>query len=179
MSLASLRLPRVIVRDRSAPERVSDRAERVASGKRVAALFSVAMLVVVASPVVENWKEQSRDDFPLSYYRMFSEERTDRQRLNYVVGLDAQGNRYVLPHKYVGTGGMNQVRRQMNRLVDQGRASSLCATAAARVARAGSRLRDVQRLEVITGTFRLSEYFAGQTAPDMENVRARCSVSRS
>jgi hypothetical protein len=179
MSLASLRRPWVIARERSAPERATDRAERATSGKRVAAIFSVAVLVVVASPVLENWKERPRDDFPLSYYRMFSEERADRQRITYMVGIDAQGNRYLLPYRFAGTGGMNQVRRQMNRLVDQGRASSLCQTAAARVVRAGSRLRAVQRLEVITGTFRLSEYFAGRTAPDAENVRARCSVSRS
>ena len=62
-----------------------------ASSKPLAAVFSIVMLAVVASPIVENWKTPAHDDFPLSYYRMFSEERADLQRITYLVGIDTSG----------------------------------------------------------------------------------------
>ena len=150
-----------------------------AAGKRLAAAFSIVLLAAVASPIVENWKSPSHDDFPLSFYRMFSEVRADTQRVNYLVGLDSRGDRVLIPYQYAGAGGMNQVRRQINRQVDDGAASKLCERVASRVSRAGSRLPDLRTVEVTTGTFRMSEYFRGHKAPVSENVRARCSVERS
>jgi hypothetical protein len=187
MSLGTLRLPWVVDRDAAARDRVSarvsdraaDRVEPATSGKLVASAFSIVMLVVVASPVVENWKAQPRDDFPLSYFPMFSEDRADAQRVTYVVGSDGRGNQYLIPYQYAGRGGMNQVRRQINKLVDQGAAPRLCQTVAGRLAGAGGGLPEIQTIEVITGTYRLSEYFTGRQAPIAESVHARCSVRRS
>ena len=150
-----------------------------ASSKPLAAVFSVVLLAVVASPIVENWRTPAHDDFPLSYYRMFSEERADLQRITYLVGIDNQGSRFLVPYQYAGSGGMNQVRRQMNKLVAGGSAPRLCQTVASRVSRARSRLPDLRTIEVTTGTYRLSEYFTGRQAPVTENVNARCTVARS
>lgn len=179
MTVPARRLPGLAARWPQARERERAQAPSTARGKLLPSLFSVLLLAIVASPVIQNWRAEQTDDFPLSYYRMFSEDRADRQRVNYLVGLDVSGNRYLLRYSYVGPGGMNQVRRQMNKQVDMGEATRLCETAAARVARAGSRLRDIRRIEVITGTFQMSEYFSGQTAPNQENVRARCTVQRT
>jgi hypothetical protein len=179
MSLSALPFPRAGRPPAERTTRSPERAER-ATGKRFAALFSIVVLAVVASPIVENWRPTPRDDFPLSYYRMFSEERDDVQRVTYLVGIDRQGHRFTLPYQLVGPGGMNQVRRQIHRLVERGDAPRLCRTVAGRVARAGSRLADLRTVEVTTGTFRLSAYFTGQqSAPDVENVRARCTVERA
>jgi hypothetical protein len=150
-----------------------------APGKRVAAAFSIILLVVVASPIIENWRSPPHDDFPLSYYRMFSEVRSDTQRVTYLVGLDSHGERMLLPYRYAGSGGMNQVRRQINKRVKQGDASRLCRTVASRVGRAGSRLPELQAIEITTGTFRMSDYFRGRSAPVSENVSARCAVDQS
>jgi hypothetical protein len=177
MSLHALRFPRADEPSNVPADRPDDRAERTA-GKWLAGAFSVVLLGAIASPVVENWRTPARDDFPLSYYRMFSEERSDVQRVTYLVGLDDAGERFLLPYQLAGPGGMNQVRRQMNKLVEQGQASKLCRSVASRAARAGSRLSTVRMVEVITGTFRLSEYFNSRRAPDSENVRARCDVER-
>jgi hypothetical protein len=177
MSLSALRPPRAVAPSVEPLSRPSDRPERT-TGKWLAGAFSIAVLVVVASPVVENWRWPPRDDFPLSYYRMFSEDRADAQRLTYLVGLDEQGGRYLIPYPLAGAGGMNQVRRQINKLVDQGQAPGLCRSVAARVARAGSRMAQVRTVEVTTGTFRMSGYFTGRQVPTTENVRARCSVER-
>jgi hypothetical protein len=84
------------------PRRPVARAPRAGPAKWQAALFSVAMLGLVAAPVLENWKAEPRDSFPLSYYRMFSEERADRQRLTYLVALDGRDNRHLIPHQLVG-----------------------------------------------------------------------------
>jgi hypothetical protein len=152
---------------------------RASVAKRWAAAFSLVLLLVVASPVVENWKAQPHDDFPLSYFRMFSEDRADTQRVNYLVGIDAQGSRFLIPYKYAGPGGMNQVRQQINKRVSDGKASSLCRSVAERVERAGRRLPQLSTIEVTTGTFSMSKYFTGQEAPTTEIVRARCSVEQS
>lgn len=178
MSLNVLRWPRAI------PARPARDAELVVSrprlsGKWQAGAFSIMLLVVLISPIVENWKSPSRDDFPLSFYRMFSEQRSDTQRMTYLVGLDDHGGRFLLPYQYAGPGGMNQVRRQINKQVERGDTSRLCKTVASRVARAGNRLEDLRTVEITTGTFRMSEYFRGQQAPLSEDVTARCSVARS
>ena len=154
-------------------------ARRAARGKWLAGAFSLAMIAIVSWPVVENWKPEPRDSFPLSYYRMFSEDRADRQRLTYLVGLDGRGNRYLIPYQFAGTGGMNQVRRQINRRVEQGGAVELCRSVASRLRRSTRRPPGVDTVEVITGTFRMSTYFAGNRAPLEENVRARCAVDEA
>ena len=63
--------------------------------------------------------------------------------------------------------------------VDQGDASTLCRTVASRVARAGDRLPELRTIEITTGTFRMSDYFRGRSAPVSENVGARCNVDQS
>jgi hypothetical protein len=178
MGLNVLRWPRAVALP---PTRAGDIVvpRDRAAGKRLAAAFSVVLLLVVASPIVENWKSQSHDDFPLSFYRMFSEVRSDTQRVTYLVGLDSRGGRVLIPYQYAGAGGMNQVRRQINRQVEQGSASRLCQTVSSRVSRAGSRLPELRTIEITTGTFRMSEYFRGNRSPVSENVSARCSVERS
>jgi hypothetical protein len=152
---------------------------RAARGKWLAGAFSLAMLAIVASPVVENWKAEPRDSFPLSYYRMFSEDRADRQRLTYLVALDDRGRRYLIPYQFAGAGGMNQVRRQINRRVGQGEAAELCRSVAARLRRSARRPAGADHVEVITGTFRMSTYFSGNRAPLEEDVRARCRVDEA
>jgi hypothetical protein len=178
MGLNVLRWQRAIAIPTASGEAVVGHRAR-ATDKRLAGAFSVILLVVVASPIVENWKSPSHDDFPLSFYPMFSEERSDTQQVNYLVGLDSRGQRFLIPYQYAGPGGMNQVRRQINKLVERGDAVKLCQTVATRVARAGSRLPELRTVEVTTGTFRHSEYFTGRQAPLAERVGARCSVERS
>jgi hypothetical protein len=178
MGLNALRWPRAIAASTESAGESVVRRERIGD-KRLAGAFSIIVLAVVASPIVENWKSPPRDDFPLSYYRMFSEERADTQRASYLVGLTGWGERLLIPYRYAGSGGMNQVRRQMNKLIERGDALKLCQTVATRVSRAGGRLPELRTIEVTTGTFRLSDYFTGRQTPIAEHVSARCSVERS
>jgi hypothetical protein len=74
---------------------------------------------------------------------------------------------------------MNQVRRQINRRVEQGQSVELCRSVASRLGRSLSRPPGVNAVEVITGTFRMSSYFAGTRVPLEENVRAHCAVDQA
>ena len=74
---------------------------------------------------------------------------------------------------------MNQVRRQINKLIEREQAPRLCQTVATRVARSGGVLKQMETVEIVTGIFRMSDLFAGNRAPLSETVRARCAVRRA
>ena len=158
----------------------SDRSEPRSADKWVAGVLSLVMIGAVLSPIVENWRERPQDSFPLSYYRMFSEPRAEVQRLNYVVGIDAQGNRHTIPYQVIGAGGMNQVRRQINKIVARGDAAQLCQSVSSRVARRRDQpYAGLDTLQVISGTYELTAYFTGDKAPRSERVQASCRIRRA
>jgi hypothetical protein len=145
--------------------------------KGVAAGFSLLLVGAALWPIVENWREKPKDNFPLSYYPMFSAKRGKKETINYIIGYDAQGARHIVSYTYAGTGGMNQVRRQINTLVKRGEAERLCRDVAARLAaeREGP-LAGVVTVQVISGTYRLSDYFSGNKQPVAEEILASAPV---
>ena len=58
----------------------------------------------VLPPVVQNWREQPKDGFPLYYYQMFSLKRSDRITVRYLVGLDVRGSVTCSPARTPGRG---------------------------------------------------------------------------
>ena len=173
--LGQLRAPRSALgyaepRARSAP---------TVSTKLVAAGLSLLVIGAILSPIVENWRPRPRDSFPLSYYPMFSLKRDEIGRVTYLAAFDALGNRFPLAHPIVGSGGLNQVRRQIIKRVDRGEASKLCQSVSSRVGRRQEgRLSDVVTIQVVTGMYRLDGYFAGDKSPVAERVHATCDVKR-
>lgn len=148
-------------------------------GKRRAGGASLLVLGAVLWPVVQNWREEPKDSFPLSYYPMFTTVRGGRTRVTHLIGLDEDGKRHQLHYKYAGMGGMNQVRRQINRAVREGRADALCRTVAERVAAKNDPdLAGVTTVQIVTGRYLLEDYFAGARRPVKEQVRASCPVER-
>src|SRR5262245_51676966 len=114
--------------------------------------FSLAMIGAVLLPIRENFNRRPEDNFPLSYYPMFSTKRTPIETFYYVVGFDADGKRHFIRHTVIGDGGGNQVRRQLRKIVNAGRAPELAQQVAARVAqRTGRRYRDIVSLSVCKG----------------------------
>ena len=178
MSTGALPLPADLDREPDHGDRIPTRAARAASPKWAASLLSIVILGTILFPIAQNWQEAPRDDFPLSYYPMFSFEKTDRQRVTYLVVYDHASNRFLLPYWYAGLGGMNQVRRQINKLVDRGQAPRLCRNVASRVAKSGDLPANLNAVEVVTGSFQMSQFFAGNRTPVSESVRAHCSVPR-
>ena len=147
--------------------------------KPAAAVCSIGLVLVILSPIVQNWAEDPHDDFPLSYYPMFSRKRGETTRISYVVGFDAAGNRTTIRHKHAGTGGLNQVRRQIKRMVRKNRAAELCPSIVDNLLRSKrERYADVIEVQIITGKFRFDDYMTGNKEPLEEQVRARCPVDR-
>jgi hypothetical protein len=147
--------------------------------KGLAGLFSLAMIGATLSPITENWREKPTDSFPLSYYPMFSQKRAEKYQVHYMVGMDGQGNRHVIPYTFAGSGGFNQARRQLNKVVREKRADDLCNRIAARVAKAtNAPYSDIVEVRIVTGSYRFVDYFAGNTAPLKETVRAKAKVQR-
>lgn len=141
--------------------------------KGFAGLFGAFLVGAVLWPVVENWRERPRDGFPLSYYPMFSLKRADATTVRYLVGLDATGERRLLPHTCAGTGGLNQVRRQINKLVRGGEADALCKLVAADVAtRDEERFAGVVTVQVVVGRYRLADFFADRRGSVWERMKA-------
>jgi hypothetical protein len=143
------------------------------------------MIGAVLSPIVQNWREEPEDSFPLSYYPMFTEKREATSRITYIVGTDAEGNRRRIHYKYAGGdaagGGLNQVRRQIGRMIKRGDADKLCKGIARNVARKDSGwLARVVTVEVRTDTYNLTDYFTGKSRiPVKEKIHATCSVKRN
>jgi hypothetical protein len=155
---------------------------RERAARTLAALASAALLAAVLSPIAQNWSRAPRDGFPLSHYPMFSKARSPVYRLTYVVGFDAHGGKRPLPHQLVAPGGMNQVRKQIARFLsgEEGGARALCRAVVERIERLRPPgLPRLTRVSVVTGSYRLDDYFAGERAPLRERTRASCPGPRT
>lgn len=135
-----------------------------------------------------------QDSFPLSTYPMFSADRKGRIIVPHVVGLTADGQRIVLHHRHYGTGGLNQVRKQIARGVRRGNAAAIAQRYADSLAEqhqagrlSGSSAGAIRRraeaavvsVLVVRSRFIFDDYFAPgehSTLPKEETVRARCVV---
>ena len=89
-------------------------------GKTVATAISLFMLAIVFSPIKEHFREP-RDDFPLSHYPMFTKRRDGDVTVTFLVGMDDKGRQYPIKYTYAGTGGFNQVRKQIAACLSNGR----------------------------------------------------------
>ena len=147
--------------------------------KTLAGAFSAALVAGVLWPLRQNWCETPRDSYPFSYFPMFSAKRKKRVRERYLVGLDADGGRRLIPYTYFAGGGLNMVRRQLRRLVAAGRADEVGRIVAKRLASGSDgELAGIVTVLVVSGEYRLSDYFTGIKEPLSERVHASCEVKR-
>ena len=155
--------------------------------KGAASVFSLLLLGAILTPVAQNLRPEAdrNDSFPFSYYPMFSQNRHGEYVVTYLLGLDQRGDRYPLSHELAGEGGFNQTRRQINRFVRDGKSDVLCRSVARALAEDADEdepprpNEKIVTVEVVTGTFRLAQYFGGEKAPAAERVRASCPVDES
>jgi len=140
------------------------------------------VVTAVLAPVRQNWRRRRdrRDGFPLSYYPMFSARRANVGAVVHLVGLTADGVPRLLHHRHAGTGGLNQVRRQIRRRVAAGGAEDLAREAADSVG-AGRRRSEVPVVEVqvVTSRHRYDDFFAGDREPLARWVHATAPVRRT
>ncbi len=147
--------------------------------RSVARCISVLVVLIVLSPVVENWRKKPRDSFPLSYFPMFAEKRRPEMKVTYLVGLDGAGNRHKVPYNFAGNGGLNQVRKQIAAKVRRGEAEDLCGKVAQKLAlRESKPYADLAEVRIVTGKYSLDGYFTGDKSPQGEVVHASCPIVR-
>jgi hypothetical protein len=147
--------------------------------KAFAGALSAALIAGVLWPLRQNWCETPRDSYPFSYFPMFSAKRRKLVRERYLVGVDADGRHRLIPYTYFAGGGLNMVRRQLRRLVVAGRADEVGRIVAKRLATCTDEdLAGIVTVLVVTGEYRLSDYFTGMKEPLSERVHASCEVER-
>jgi hypothetical protein len=142
------------------------------NSKGFAMFFSLMVTGAVLFPITENFKKKPQDNFPLSYYPMFSHKRDKDYALSYVVGYDMTGARHQVPYRYIGSGGFNQVRRQVNRYVREETPEKIAKRTCKRLSRCDEApYNNLVRVEVITGIYNMDNYFInGDTKPLSEKV---------
>lgn len=134
----------------------------------------VALVTAVLWPSRQQSRrgKDRRDGFPLSCYPMFTAKRRRTGTVVYLVGVRPDGAHQVLPHTVAGTGGLNQVRRQITRAVRDGRSETLLAAVAGH--REAAALREVR---LVSGTYRYDAFFAGDRTPVREVLHAVLPVT--
>ena len=152
------------------------------AGRRRAAWFGALLVAATLAPVVQNWRENPRDDFPFSHYPMFSSERRQLHRQTHAVGITDGGERVPISHRRIGTGGANAVRRQLSRVLREGSVEemqSYCEAIAARVAASDSR-SSIQEVRLVSARYDLAGYFLrGEKQPVDVRVLATARVPRT
>lgn len=141
----------------------------------LAGLLAGALLTAIALPARHLGAEREvRDSFPFSHYPMFSARRSAHYRVAHLLGVDAAGTSRPLHYSYLGTGGLNAVRRQVRRRVRAGDGQVLATQAAERLA-ARNRAEDraITEVRVVRGRYRLEAYLRGA---DREQITARIEL---
>ncbi len=144
------------------------------------AVFSTAMVGALLWPLTQYRRplKERVDGFPLSWYPMFSARRPRKAGVNFAVGVYPDGTRTYLPCGALGPGGINQVRRQLNRAIREGGVDAHVAGIAARVAMRRD-LRDVERIDIVRGRFDLDRCFLDREVRGKETVLASAPVPRA
>ncbi len=150
------------------------------TSKFLAISMSVIITLAVFWPVTENFKKKPVDRFPLSYYPMFSFKRKALCKLNYVVGYDSAGNRSYVGYKYIGTGGFNQVRRQLSKKINRGDSSEVLEKTAKRIMKSKEvRYKQMVKIELAKGDFDFDIYYlTDNKMPVEEKVLATKIIER-
>lgn len=137
----------------------------------------------VGTPKQVKHHKFARDSFPLSTYPMFSTDRKGRVTVPHVIGITADGQRVPLHYRHYGTGGLNQVRKQIARAVRGGDAAKIAQRYADALASPTRKLRSreaaVQRVLVVRSRFSFDDYFnqdEPSTRPSSETIHAQCDV---
>ena len=148
-------------------------------GRAIATVVSLLVIAVVYWPIHQNWSDSPVDDFPLSYYPMFTSQRSNTITLYHAVGRTEDGDTVDLPGKLAGAGGMNTVRRQMRKMCRDGRADELAARVAERLA--DSRLANqhkIMAVEVVKSRYALESCIAESDDPVSREVLATHPVQK-
>ena len=132
--------------------------------RTIAGVLTAALLGSILAPARKLGPDQGRvrDSFPFSHYPMFSATRKDHCWVTHLLGERSDGTITPLHYSYLGTGGLNAVRRQVRRRVKNGEGQQIADRAAERLARRNRREdRTVARLHVVRGRYLVEPFMRG------------------
>ena len=173
--IVSPNLPEVIV-----GHSTSELSDRWTPGERFwAALVTVGVVGTALVPLRQYRRPigERTDGFPMSYYPMFSARRGQFGHVTYAVGVTEDGGRRNLPYDVLGTGGVNQVRKQLSRAVRRGEQQAHADRLAAAVALHPDHT-DLRLVEIVRGQFDLDDCLTNGHARGAETVLASAQVMR-
>ena len=149
-----------------------------ATSRLLSGLLTGALLTAVALPARSLGRGvEVRDSFPFSHYPMFSSQRKSYYWVTHLLGIEADGTSRPLHYSYLGTGGLNAVRRQVRRRVRDGDGPVLAEHAAALIARRDRPAdRGVVRVHVVRGRYLVDPFMRGR---DREEFTTKLRVSGS
>jgi hypothetical protein len=158
-----------------------EKVVRMTVGRVYAVILSVGMALAICSPLHPRLRGVEGDNFPLSWYPMFSRPREEIETLTYVIGLEQDRTRHIIHYSLYSPGGMNSARhhiRDVARSRKAGRAT--CKHIAKGVAaRQKGPLSRVRTVMIVRGKYRLAEYFGnGNKQPISEVATHTCTVNR-
>jgi hypothetical protein len=155
-------------------------ARQMGRQKLLAVLLSLLMMATVLLPVTENWQHKPADSFPLSYYPMFSQARNGKTSLTYLVGVDKEGNTHRISYHRAGTGGFNQVRKQIAKRASRN-PQKLCKDIAFAVANRNKKPEIlIDTVKIVKGSFAFDRFFAaGEQTPERRKEICACAVERN
>ena len=142
----------------------------------LATAFSLLLVLALLSPVIQNWRQDPEDGFPLSYYPMFTTVRGETTKITFVETVDRAGEIHPVRYSHAGRGGFNQVRRQIKRMVRTDRADEMCELVASRLA-TRKRYAGAQTVRFVTGEFHINDYMHHLKAPVSRTVRVSCEMA--
>lgn len=143
--------------------------------KVVAYGLFIVSAIAVASPM---FAREQHDDFPLSPYGMFSENKDELTTTTQAVATFENGADRPIAPRYLGTDEVLQARASLDNARSGGRKTSmaLCEKIAVRI-RDDSAFAGARRVEIRTVTYESVEYFKDpKVAPKSKKVHARCDV---
>ena len=144
---------------------------------RFGLIFSGLMLFLVWWPVQENWHQPPVDNFPLSYYPMFSFERKEFAHVTHPIGYTQDQKRITIPLEYIGVGGMNTVRKQLRKIIhlDEEHRKQYCLSILQKINESGDQqLQQIREIRLITGIYYIADYYQGQKLPRSEDLHMKC-----
>lgn len=147
--------------------------------KVIIAIICALSLIVVASPVVENWKEDPKDDFPLSYYPMFTKVRGEYTFVSHLYGIDKNNNYYLIPHTVIAkNSGFNSFRKTVSRIIKNGQAGNLCSLVSKKLRNIDVEpYNQIKFVRVVTSKINIDKFMNKKTEEKkLFKVHAECRV---
>ncbi|MEL7371494.1 MAG: hypothetical protein AAFN74_21405 [Myxococcota bacterium] len=142
-----------------------------------ATIASTVTLAACLAPIAQNIAKHPKDDFPLSYYPMFTKPRGATTKIQHAVAVLPSGETVDIPSKFAGPGGMNTQRRQMRKAVRKGRADQLAQKIAAQFGRTRRARRiAATRVDIVESTYDIRRYLDGHLDPVRRTVVATADI---